>query len=117
MQKEMFPDPPCQRVRLVEAEPQKARSGSGAPIAVIPGAILDAKYPDGLKTQWFSPGQRPWQDGFYDVLRDGGEAKAWYDKASGLFWLSPDETLDPKEDRFVWRGAVEALGSIRRRLV
>ena len=107
---------PRRRAVLVEDRPVEGPATH--PIAVIPAAILDARFPEGLKTQWYDPEEQlPWVSGFYEVQTSGFgfNRMAWYEKSEQQFYASTGEVINAEVS--VWRGCVEALGRRRRVLL
>lgn len=95
------------------------------PIAVVPAAILDARFPEGLKTQWFDPEEQlPWVSGFYEISDHSAPAgaeyhrMAWYQKDEQTFYRLTGEPVSRQEhEHMLWRGCVQALGLRRRALL
>lgn len=115
---------PRQRVRLVEAGPRVAvnlesetrRSPGENPIKIFPGLILDARYQEELKTEWFDPRTHlPKVSGFYEITVMKPMA-GWYHQPEYVFYTSSGTRYDGNaaEPGFLWRGCVEALGRRRR---
>jgi len=92
------------------------------PIQVFPGKIIDARYIDGLKTEWFDPRTHlPKQSGFYEIAM-GFNQMAWYEAPEQAFYTCSGTRYDQADTvgvapAFVWRGAVEALGRQRRTIL
>lgn len=112
--------PPRRRAVLVEDVASESPKDLRDPRGVFPALVIDARYPEGLKTEWYDPRTHiPKQLGFYEVMKDGTTMMAWYQPDEFAFYLSSGTKLETavSEPGFVWRGAVLALGRQRRTLL
>lgn len=122
MQKQMEINavPPRRRAMLVEDVASELPKDLRGPRGVFPALVIDARYPEGLKTEWYDPRTNiPKQRGFYEVQHQGSTQMAWYQHDEAAFYLSSGTRLptDVSEPGFVWRGAMLALGRQRRTLL
>lgn len=122
MQKQMEINavPPRRRAVLVEDVASELPKNLRDPRGVFPALVIDARYPEGLKTEWYDPRTHvPKQLGFYEVMHNGVTMVAWYQMDEAAFYLSSGTKLptDVSEPGFVWRGALVALGRQRRTLL
>lgn len=116
--------PPRQRRVLVEDGPSEGvevKDEHQAPIGRFPGLVIDARYPEGMKTEWFDPRTFvPKKQGFYELSAGGsGTVMAWYHPAEGVFYTSSGGRYDTnlEEPGFVWRGVLEVISRQRRTLL
>lgn len=112
--------PPRRRAVLVEDVASESPKDLRGPRGVFPALVIDARYPEGLKTEWYDPRTYiPKQSGFYEVQSEGTIMVAWYQADEVTFYLSSGTKLDTAvtEPGFVWRGALAALGRQRRTLL
>lgn len=116
--------PPRQRAVLVEDGPREGAEVNNehqAPIGRFPGLVIDARYPEGMKTEWFDPRTFvPGRQGFYELQAGGGgTVMAWYDAATAAFYTSSGGRYDTNIEQpgFVWRGVLEVVSRQRRSLL
>lgn len=112
--------PPRRRAMLVEDVASELPKDLQGPRGAFPALVIDARYPEGLKTEWYDPRTYlPKQRGFYEVQHNGVVQVAWYQQDEAAFYLSSGTRLstDVSEPGFVWRGATTALGRQRRTLL